>query len=227
MSMEWTRCFRKALTLSYDDGIESDVRLVELLNRYGVKCTFNLNSGLGSDSCWDYKGFQVRRLDLPDAALLYKGHEIAVHGRTHAAPSQLAPDELYAEFSEDIRALTRLFGTKPVGMAYPYGDYNDAVVETLCGLGLQYGRTVEPSHDFAVQSDLMRFRPTCHHEDEMLPTLIEQFLAYDGDAPAIFCLWGHSYEFDGSRNWDAFERTLERLAGRDDVFYGTNAQVLL
>ena len=29
---------RKALTLSYDDGVRQDIRLAELLNRYGVKC---------------------------------------------------------------------------------------------------------------------------------------------------------------------------------------------
>lgn len=37
---------RKALTFSYDDGNEEDVRLIGLMNRYGLKGTFNLNSGL-------------------------------------------------------------------------------------------------------------------------------------------------------------------------------------
>jgi hypothetical protein len=36
----------KALTLSYDDGVEQDRRLVEILNRHGVKAAFNLNSGI-------------------------------------------------------------------------------------------------------------------------------------------------------------------------------------
>ena len=34
---------RKAFTLSYDDGITQDRRLVELFNRCKVKATFNLN----------------------------------------------------------------------------------------------------------------------------------------------------------------------------------------
>ena len=73
----------------------------------------------------------------------------------------------------------------------------------------------------------MRFRPTCHHDDEQLFDLIERFLALPDEEPAVFYLWGHAYEFDGSRSWDRLERALDRLAGRDDVFYGTNAQVLL
>ena len=34
----------KALTLSYDDGCTQDIRLADILSRYGIKCTFNLNS---------------------------------------------------------------------------------------------------------------------------------------------------------------------------------------
>ena len=34
----------KALTLSYDDGCQSDRKMIEILDRYGIKATFNLNS---------------------------------------------------------------------------------------------------------------------------------------------------------------------------------------
>ena len=34
----------KALTFSFDDGLMQDIRLVEMFNKYGLKCTFNLNS---------------------------------------------------------------------------------------------------------------------------------------------------------------------------------------
>ena len=34
----------KALTLSYDDGVVEDIRLIEIMNRHGLKGTFNLNS---------------------------------------------------------------------------------------------------------------------------------------------------------------------------------------
>ena len=36
----------KAITFSYDDGVTQDRRLIEILNRYGLKATFNINSGL-------------------------------------------------------------------------------------------------------------------------------------------------------------------------------------
>lgn len=39
---------KKAVTFSYDDGVTQDRRLVEMMNTYGVKGTFNLNSGIQS-----------------------------------------------------------------------------------------------------------------------------------------------------------------------------------
>jgi peptidoglycan/xylan/chitin deacetylase (PgdA/CDA1 family) len=36
---------RKALTMSFDDGRDSDRRAVEILNKYGLKGTFHLNAG--------------------------------------------------------------------------------------------------------------------------------------------------------------------------------------
>ena len=38
----------KVLTLSYDDGKIQDRRLVSIFNKYGIRGTFNLNSGLTS-----------------------------------------------------------------------------------------------------------------------------------------------------------------------------------
>ena len=36
---------KKALTFSFDDGVTQDKKLIEILNRYGLKATFNINSG--------------------------------------------------------------------------------------------------------------------------------------------------------------------------------------
>ena len=37
---------KKAITFSFDDGVTQDIRLIEILNRYGLKGTFNINSCL-------------------------------------------------------------------------------------------------------------------------------------------------------------------------------------
>ena len=34
----------KAITFSYDDAVTQDIRMIELMDKYGLKGTFNLNS---------------------------------------------------------------------------------------------------------------------------------------------------------------------------------------
>ena len=46
----------KALTFSYDDGVEQDIRLIEILDRYHLRGTFNLNPGLQSPEHTFQKG---------------------------------------------------------------------------------------------------------------------------------------------------------------------------
>ena len=35
----------KVVTLSYDDGVVQDIRLSEIAKKYGLKITFNINTG--------------------------------------------------------------------------------------------------------------------------------------------------------------------------------------
>lgn len=45
---------KKAVTFSFDDGVVQDRRAVALLNKYGLKGTFNLNSNyLGQGGAYD------------------------------------------------------------------------------------------------------------------------------------------------------------------------------
>ena len=64
----------KAVTFSFDDGSRDDIRLVEILNRFGMKATFNLiSSKLESKN-------HVHADEFPQ---VYAGHEIAGHAFTH------------------------------------------------------------------------------------------------------------------------------------------------
>ena len=206
--------YRKALTFSYDDGIEQDRKLVEIFNRYGMKATFNLNTGIQSpESNFEIEGVHINRMKQDGLAELYKGHEIATHGLTHAAPTDMTKEELDKEFITDMKNIERIYGTYPVGMAYAYGCVNDTVAKYLKSIGIKYGRTVESSHSF----------------DEMLFELAEKFIKAEPkeDEPMLFYVWGHSYEFDVNNNWDRIEKFCKMMAGRDDIFYGTNRECLV
>lgn len=222
--------YKKAVTFSYDDGVEQDRRLVEIFNYYKMKGTFNLNTGIQSEeSNFDADGVHICRMNQEGLDELYKGHEIAVHGLTHAAPAGLSEKELEKEFLTDAKNIERLYGKYPVGMAYAYGSVDDAAAKYLASIGIRYGRTVEATHGFELQKDLLHFKSTCHHEDEKLFELAEEFLDLKAteDSPKLFYIWGHSYEFEVNQNWERIEKLCDMLCGKDDIFYGTNAECLL
>ena len=84
---------------------------------------------------------------------------------------------------------------------------------------------VEASHSFALPQDWLRLCPTCHHNDPALFPLTQRFLDEDGPAPALFYLWGHSYEFEEDGNWARMEEFLQLAGGRPEVWYATNLEV--
>lgn len=219
----------KAFTLSYDDGIESDLKFIELLNKYNLKCTFNLNSGLlNRESSFEYKGFKVKRLPSKGIKTIYAGHEIAIHGRTHINPPEIADEKQFEEeFLLDKICLEDMFEQKIVGAAYAYGRYDDRTIDYLNKIGIKYSRLAsEKTDNFDTQTDLMRFVPTNHHDNAEVMENIDRFLAMENpEKPQIFYLWGHSYEFDGNKNWDFIEQVFKKVSNRDDIFYGTNKQV--
>ena len=160
---------KKAVTFSYDDGVMQDIRLIEIFNRYGLRATFNLNSGLlGGKNTLIRGGVQVRhdKIRMEDVRAVYDGHEVAAHTLTHPALCTLPDEEVVRQVEEDRQALSALVGYEVVGMAYPGGGVNhDARVEPLVRehTGIRYARTVDANGGFGIRHDLIAFAPTVYH----------------------------------------------------------------
>ncbi len=225
--MMWTDKYRKAFALSYDDGVYQDVRLVKILNQYGLKCTFNLNSGLMNPPyVWESDGVRIERMPPEMLPELYRGHEIASHTVSHLDLTQLSDGELFSEVIDDRHALEALFGQSVRGFAYPYGNTGKRVKFLLNMCGIDYARGVKSTYSFELPEDMLDIAPTCRHKEDEIFDLARQFIEWQPDSPKLFLLWGHSYEFDMQRGWERFERFCELMAGHDDIFYGTCGEVL-
>lgn len=223
----------KALTFSFDDGVRQDIRAVEILNRYGLKATFNLNSGcLGLRGELIREGKRVRhdKVNESEVKSVYAGHEIAVHTLTHPHLNELDEETIVRQVEEDRKALEKASGQRVCGMAYPYGDVDDRVAGIIAAeTPVRYARAVESTYDFELQENLLQFRPTVHFTEACLTELAERFLSLNTDRPQLFYVWGHTYELDYSEqlDWEAFERFCKLVSGKDDIYYGTNQEVLL
>ena len=88
-----------------------DVRFVELLNKYNLKGTFNLNSGLMDNEFeWTHEsGIIIKRLSKENVLSLYNGHEIASHTLTHTYLEGKSEAEIIFELREDKKNLENLF----------------------------------------------------------------------------------------------------------------------
>lgn len=222
----------KALTFSYDDGVTQDERLVEIFNKYNLKATFNLNSallGMTGELKLDNKYVSHNKIKSDMVRSLYSGHEVAVHTLTHPDLTQLSCDAVVQQIENDRKCLEDLVGYDVVGMAYPGGCNNDEVADIIKKhTKIQYARTITLTNGFDLQNNLYRFNPSAFHKNiDGLFEMAKRFIETETDVPQIFYIWGHSYEFDVWETWGAFEEFCKYVANREDIYYGTNKDVLL
>ena len=223
--MRYPNGLSKALTLSYDDGVWDDVRMVEILDRYGIKCTFNVNSGRYAAS--DVTTPHTRMSERQVTELLKNSpHEVAVHALEHPYLAAQPAATVCYEVLQDRLNLEKQFGRIVRGMAYPMGSFSDTVVECLRCCGFAYARTTISTEKFDLPTDWLRMPATCRHRDPKLMELANRFLSLKvKDFPKLFYLWGHTYEFSDDNNWNVIEEFAELMGNREDIWYATNGEL--
>lgn len=227
----------KAVTLSYDDGVRQDIRLAETLGKYGMKCTFNLNSGYMNA---DWKDSKLMPEEI-QKYLLDAGHEIAVHGELHRAPGVCRPVEVIREMFKGRETLEQAFGRIIRGLAYPDSGITNfqnnedyaTVRRILQDLDIVYARTLGADNNtFKLPNDWYAWVPTTHHKKPYAIDYAKEFVELDtskaygaGCWPRLFYMWGHSYEFDRDNNWNLLEELCQILGGHEDIWYATNMEI--
>ena len=201
----------------WDDAPETDIQLVEILRKYGIKATFNINSGLHYRSfrrrfTWqfaDYPSFDNRLLALDEMPDLYQGFKIGVHGVFHC---NYVPDnvrEFMVDMLDDRKFLEDFFQCSVPGMAYPCGRYDAGVAQQLLDAGFAYGRTCDNTWDVAAFEHPLMLRTSAHFQ---APDFLDRFYAAR-ENNGIFYFWGHSCEMqDDSRKWQEFERRMKVIS---------------
>lgn len=209
----------KALTMSYDDGTIFDKNLIEIFNHYGIKGTFNLNSGLYTTS--------HNKPSKEEISKIYEGHEVATHTYTHPTLERCPLVCVADEIMKDRIELERLTGKLIRGHAYPNGSYNEEIKQMFRQLGIAYGRVVQCREDFALPEDPWEWHPTCHHNAPDLLKKGQWLLDFQKwQYLKLMCVWGHSYEFDQDDNWEVIESFCKLMGGRDDLWYATNIEII-
>lgn len=118
---------QKKVALTFDAAWGSDKtsKIIEILKENGLEATFFL-VGFWVEANAD----KVKEIDSA-------GFDIGTHSNTHPKMSTLSQTKMAEELSTSCNLITNITGKTVRFFRAPFGDYNDAVLETASGLGLQ------------------------------------------------------------------------------------------
>lgn len=222
-------------TTSWDDGHPLDLRLAELLAKYGFRGTFYV-------PCWNWQGEPV--LSGGELRDLDRGFEIASHTLEHRLLTTMNRAEVRRQIIDGKAELENRLGTRVDGFCYPGGRHNAFVRQTVREAGFAYGRSIRnlcllPGADPFLMATTIQCYPhsaTVYTRNylrgrdwiERFPLLVK-VLASRGmldrliavfdlaiQRSGVFHLWGHSWEIDRIRGWRILEEFLRYVAEHVD-----------
>lgn len=228
---------KKYFTLSFDDGITQDLKVIEILKKYNLDCcTFNINTGLYGAN-WEWVG---QTLGMPSLTHLrfteeelrtgiYDGFDVAVHTLTHPSLKNYDnnPAEIIRQIEDDAKNIESITGVKPVGMAWPGGDteYTNKTIDIVYEkTSIRYARAVNPTYKFTLPEYFLKWHPTCSFSDASCMTLANRFINADCTEDMLFYVWCHSYELEFNNSYDRFEKFIKRMSEAEDVVFVTNTE---
>lgn len=199
---------RKIFLLSFDDGTIWDKPMVELLNQYGIPCTFNLNSGL-EEFVWEFEGKPVIRQRLADTVEQYRLHEVASHTLTHPWLNSLTPPQLSREVGEDCAAIKGIFGLEEIGFGVPFTACDEREINIIRKY-VRYIRLSAFSDSFVLPADPYHIPIHGLYNDPDIREKIARFAESKLDV-SLFVMAGHSYELEHLQHWDYMEELLRYI----------------
>jgi peptidoglycan/xylan/chitin deacetylase (PgdA/CDA1 family) len=239
------------ITTSWDDGHKLDIKLSELLTKYGLAGTFYIAK--------DFEG----RLKDEDIMEISKNHEIGAHTITHPNLLKISEDEARKEITESKQWLEALLGNKIEMFCYPFGRFDNNIAGLVEKAGFLGARTVEkflyklPKNLFSMGTTIQIYPFPFRKKNEnnffwrhlLDPFLqdhssikrnfripISAFRNWSSMSKAIFDsvlqkgdyfhIWGHSWEIEKYGMWSDLENFLKYISHREDCVYLTNSDLL-
>jgi peptidoglycan/xylan/chitin deacetylase (PgdA/CDA1 family) len=204
----------------WDDGVATDIRLIEIFRKYNVKATFNLNPALYDKNqqrkIRTIDNFDVYFVAAKDIAEIYQGFSLASHTMHHYNAGRVS-DEVFLKDAVDARKVVEdICGKECRGFAWPSGLVTDSTAELLREAGFAYARTTKNTSQVVPCKDPMRFDSSCHFRSPQFREIFADAKASGG----AFYFWGHSYEMlDDAVRWQQMEDNLKFLCEDPDVVW--------
>lgn len=233
------------ITTSWDDGQKEDLRLLKLLNKYGIKATFYVPFNFKNRATLNKKNIKY---------LMDNGAEIGGHTINHIPLAQLSEEHILKEIIDGKKKLEYLIGKKITSFSYPNGKFNYKIIDLVKKAGYKLARTTvafntslnfDPfslpvslqffthnrltniKHAFkegnihGLINYLTKYKIT--NDLFLLNQLVLKEILKNG---GIMHIWGHSWEIEKYSLWGLLEKTLKLISNKKGVKYLTNGQLM-
>ena len=218
---------------SWDDGTITDLKLAELLEKYGIKATFYLPK------------FIDNSLQRKDIIAIDQKFEIGAHTLSQPDLTKVSLSEAKKEIKDSKEYLEELLGHSVAMFCYPYGTHNKDVREIARSSGFIAARTAEPG-GLDLPKDPYKWHITLFASNNSPLMALKiwwrfhlwkpgALLDWENRAKSLFDLalekggiyhiYGHSAEFGRTNEWDKLERMFKYISNRDGVKYMTNGEI--
>ena len=222
---------RCLMTTSWDDGHPLDLRIAELLEKYGLTGTFYVP-----------RAAQQAVMDPKQIRTLSASFEIGAHTLDHIALDRVSDDQARSQLSGSRRWIEDVIGKRCSVFCFPAGKFRNRQLTLVSEAGFQAARTVEllsigypvrRSELFLIPTTVQAFRhgflayaknalkrpggnylvrtgALLHSRDWM--ALAQHLLLLAIERRGMFHLWGHSWEMEQQSQWDRLEGLLKIIA---------------
>lgn len=167
----------KKVAVSFDAawGADKTDGIMDILDSAGAKGTFFL------------VGFWAEKYPEKVKSIAQRGFEIGNHSQNHPKMTKLTAEQMRSELEQVNDRITELTGSTPTVFRPPFGDYNDAVVQTVRGVpmhcvqwsidsldwkGLSADAIVERTTKKVKAGDIILFHNNSDHILEALPRVL-------------------------------------------------------
>lgn len=190
------------LSLSCDDGSRYDHKLIDLLEKYELPCTFYV-------PCYS---------DLTDKEIkeISEKYEIGGHTVTHQILTECPPDIARDEIINCKSILENIIGKTITKFCYPRGRYNPFVKEMVKKAGFKEARTTrllwtEKNTDlFETHTTIHVYQNPKYGDKDWYQVALEN-LEECKNEDGVYHLWMHSWEVERDGNWSKLEALFKQI----------------
>ncbi len=174
---------KKQVAISFDAawGNDDTQQLIDILKEYDVPATFFV------------VGAWVDKYPESVKALSDAGHQIQNHSNTHPHMPQLSKEQMKDEINSCNEKIAEITGKTPTLLRPPYGDYDNALIETMEELKMNTIQWDVDSLDWkenatpesickrvtskVTNGSIVLFHNDADHTPEALPNILKQLQA--------------------------------------------------